>query len=173
MQKERLVACVARRRRFPFRSLQRHRGNPNSGLWPKSTRCRMERPYVSHQYEEFNVEYPDGITEEEARDTLVLDVGQGIEDAQKLAGDAWDGLSELRQEILSNLAFNMGHYRFSKFRGVWRNLAKGDIGIDGFRNGGLIMGQTDLNVELAVYFSPMLTTMPDSWSYRNVRFSNP
>ena len=128
MNKERLVACIGRDEGFRAEAYNDTEGIPTVGYGRNLRDVGWKgRKYASK--DEFNSEYPDGISEQEARETLEGDVEQGISDAKRLAGDAWDSLSDLRQEILSNLSFNLGYSRFSKFRGAWRNLKAGDAGM--------------------------------------------
>ena len=79
--------------------------------------------------EDFNSQYPDGISEAEAEAALESDAKQGVEDAKRLvteAGHDWDWLSPVRQVVLVSAAFNLGYSRFKRFGGVWRGLEGGD-----------------------------------------------
>lgn len=56
------------------------------------------------------------ITHDQADYLLLQYVAIATSDCEQIYGDAWDGLSGLRQEVLINLSFNLGMPRLKAFR---------------------------------------------------------
>ena len=65
-----------------------------------------------------------GISEAEAKAMLAADIEVATQDAKSFATTAvWDELSDARQAVLINMAFNLGLSRLSQFKRVQANLA--------------------------------------------------
>ena len=47
---------------------------------------------------------------------FVDDIAEAAADAEKYVGDAWKGLSDARQRVLAELAYQIGYPRLAKFR---------------------------------------------------------
>ena len=85
----------------------------------------------------FLLDYPDGITEEEAYEAAEAELDEILGQVEELceANDVvWDDLSDLRQEVIVNLCYNLGLAGIKKFQKMWRYLAAGNYvqaGIEG------------------------------------------
>ncbi len=66
-----------------------------------------------------------GITREEAMHLLRNDISSCEKDLDVLF-PKWRNLSDARQRVLLNMAFNLGRERLSGFRKFWANIALGD-----------------------------------------------
>ncbi len=69
-----------------------------------------------------------GISEFEAEQMLLSDTQVALEDAKKFVGEAtWEGLSDVRQACLINMAFNLGLPTLKKFELFKKALQDGDM----------------------------------------------
>ena len=69
---------------------------------------------------EFTEDYPNGLTLEQVEAALEEDIQKAISGARSLAGDHWNSLSMLRQEVLVNMTFNMGKGGVQGFKRMWK-----------------------------------------------------
>lgn len=67
-----------------------------------------------------------GISKEEALSLLDNDIDWAIEDAKSLF-PTFDSLSDIRQAVLCNMAFNMGSPRLAGFRKMRQAILDGDV----------------------------------------------
>ena len=66
-------------------------------------------------------------TETDAEVWLERDIEIAITDAMMVAGGAWYGLNSVRQNVLVNMAFNMGRGTLAKFKKMLKAIADGDF----------------------------------------------
>lgn len=74
----------------------------------------------------FLSDYPDGITEEEAYEAAEAELDEilgRVEELCEAKGVVWDDLSDLRQEVIVNLCYNLGLAGINGFRKMWGYLA--------------------------------------------------
>lgn len=77
----------------------------------------------------FLVDYPDGITEAEAYAAAETELDEILEQVEELCeanGVVWNDLSDLRQEVIVNLCYNLGLGGINKFQKMWGYLADGN-----------------------------------------------
>ena len=71
-------------------------------------------------------DYPDGLTRELSDALLTDDLTKAEAQAQEEFAECWGDLSELRQEILTNMVFNMGIGTVRIFKSFKRHLIAGN-----------------------------------------------
>ena len=74
---------------------------------------------------EFTEDYPNGLTLDEVEAAFEEDIQKAISGASSLAGDHWASLSEVRQEVLVNMVFNMGKGGVQGFKRMWKAIGDG------------------------------------------------
>ena len=123
MNSERLLACL---KRDEGCNLKRHlvAGIPHIGMG-----INLTNPLPDEVLAYLGVEDEDdieGITQEQADWLAQRAIDTAIGDAEAIFAECWDDLSAVRQEVLVNLAFNLGESRLRRFRKMVTAVLEGD-----------------------------------------------
>ncbi len=66
------------------------------------------------------------ITKKEADQLFAVIYDKAVEDAKQYVGESWDDLDGVRQEIMVDMAYNLGKDRLAGFKKMKRAIRKGD-----------------------------------------------
>lgn len=89
----------------------------------------MEAKPLPHQMVASIIERAGGLTDEEISEVFALDIPESetaVNAVSTTYGVDWQILSPLRQEVLINMAFNLGQKRLAGFQKMWAALKAGD-----------------------------------------------
>lgn len=88
-----------------------------TGYLPSEEKIRLHegRPWTIGYGRARNVKYGDKITDGTAEAWLHEDVVQAAKDAEELVGPNWKNLNGPRKAVITNMAFNLGRDKLSKF----------------------------------------------------------
>ena len=81
---------------------------------------------IGYGHHSDDIQAGDTCTAAQANAWLESDVEIAIMDAQLLANECWDDLTDTRQNVLINMAYNLGRGRLSKFFRMWKAIRDGD-----------------------------------------------
>ena len=123
MNNQRLLACL---KRDEGCNLKRHlvAGIPHIGIG-----INLTNPLPDDVLEYLGVDDEDdieNITQEQADWLAQSAIDIAIGDAKAIFAECWDNLSAIRQEVLVNLAFNLGQSRLRRFRKMVTAVLEGD-----------------------------------------------
>ena len=123
MNRERLLACL---KRDEGCNLKRHlvAGIPHIGMG-----INLTNPLPDEVLAYLGVDDKDdieNITQEQADWLAQRAINIAIGDTETIFAECWDNLSAVRQEVLVNLAFNLGQSRLRRFRKMVAAVLEGD-----------------------------------------------
>lgn len=79
----------------------------------------LEQGYIPAEISE-SIEAKGKLTDAEINRLLTLDLDSAYREVKSLFTGTWDGLSQVRQEVLTNMSFNLGISRLKQFRRMIR-----------------------------------------------------